>query len=277
MLKLHRSAPGANEGNGRINGSTPEPGEMMRVRFEAARERDQKAIARDITASARDLAAAARDLAMARRETLEGRIRAAEDRALAAQDRREAAADRAEAAVERLQALEDREVAAAELSLAATDPLTGARTRAAGLSELEHELDRCRRTGGSLVVVYLDVAGLKQLNDTRGHAAGDALLRRVAALVMEHLRPYDLVIRVGGDEFVCAISNMPEGVVRGRFAAIAQALTAVPGKRGIRTGFASYRTGESVAQIVARADADMVGPSRRSWSHRAPVFESRLV
>ena len=58
----------------------------------------------------------------------------------------------------------------------ATDPVTGAWSRGPGLRELEHEISRARRGSGRLVVAYLDVNGLKAINDTRGHAAGDALL-----------------------------------------------------------------------------------------------------
>ena len=49
------------------------------------------------------------------------------------------------------------------------------RTRAAVLAELDHELDRCRRNDGVLVVAYADVVGLKAVNDSAGHRAGDAL------------------------------------------------------------------------------------------------------
>ena len=91
------------------------------------------------------------------------------------------------------------------------DALTGARTRAAGLRELDHELDRARRTASPLAVAYIDVVGLKAVNDTLGHAAGDALLKRVVAHLKAHLRPYDLIIRLGGDEFLCVMPNLTRG------------------------------------------------------------------
>lgn len=68
---------------------------------------------------------------------------------------------------------------AAQLLHAETDPLTGARTRSAGLDDLVREMDRARRDTRLLAVVYRDVVGLRAVNDERGHAAGDALLRRV--------------------------------------------------------------------------------------------------
>ncbi len=113
--------------------------------------------------------------AQSRVRAAEHRAQAAGHRLLAAEDRRAAARDRQQAARERDQAAADREALVIELERAAIDALTGARTRTAGLSELDHELERARRTANSLVVAYIDVVGLKAINDARGHAAGDAL------------------------------------------------------------------------------------------------------
>jgi diguanylate cyclase (GGDEF)-like protein len=74
------------------------------------------------------------------------------------------------------------------------------------LVELEHEIDRTRRSNGELVTAFVDVVGLKIVNDTYGHAAGDRLLRNVVTALRKWLRSYDLVIRYGGDEFVCVLA-----------------------------------------------------------------------
>jgi len=264
--------------------SREQRGQSAQARLQAASQRDAVAEARDIAALARDRMSAARDQAMAQMDTAdleatsrgdlsverlvravkqrkraaEYRLFAAENRAMAADDRSAAAADRQSAADERLQALADREDLAAALALAETDPLTGARTRAAGLVDLDRELERCRRTGTLFVVAYADVTGLKKVNDALGHGAGDELLRRLASLFKTHLRPYDLIVRVGGDEFLCAIPNMPEADVRERFRAISAALAAGPDAAGIRTGFATLRDGEDAAELIARADAELI-------------------
>ncbi len=256
-----------------------------RARLDAASERDAIAHARDLAALARDNAANARDLVMAHRDAAanhawggradfgaeillraaeqrkraaEYRVLAAEHREQAAEDRHAAARDREQAANERLRALADREILAAELAMAETDPLTGARTRAAGMTDLDHEVDRCRRIGSTLVIAYVEVVGLQELNDTVGSQAGDELLRDVVALLRTHLRSYDLIVRIGGDEFLCAISNMSEADARERFSAVGSELAAQQDARGIRTGFATLRDGETVTELIARADSELI-------------------
>lgn len=272
------------------------------ARLDAADKRDAIAHARDLAAVARDRAADARNLAMAQRESAYGqdddaratngaeivirasgqrkraqrrRAQAAEQGALAAQDRRGAAQDREQAARERLHALADREVLADELAIAEIDQLTGARTRAAGLIDLDRELVRCRRTSGDLVLAYVDVVGLKTLNDTEGHGAGDELLRRAVQLIKKHVRPYDLVIRVGGDEFVCAMSNTSLPNARERFAAIAAALAAAPEAGAIRTGFAELTADETARELIARADSQLIDSHRADHDPRASFGDSR--
>ncbi|MEA2182780.1 MAG: hypothetical protein QOF69_1965, partial [Solirubrobacteraceae bacterium] len=167
--------------------------------------------------------------------------------------------------------LVDREALAQELAVLAIDPLTGARTRAAGLIELDHELERCRRTSGLLVVAYIDVVALKRLNDSVGHGAGDELLKRVVAQIKEHLRPYDLIIRLGGDEFLCAMSNMTLPGARQRLHAIAADLATAPGCGAIRTGFAQLLTPtETASALIARADNDLLATRRTNTNGSHP-------
>src|SRR4051812_28970247 len=120
-----------------------------------------------------------------------GRARASEAVASeASEDRAAAAADRAEA--ERL-----REEAAAMLALAATDELTGAWSRRFGLEEIERMLIRAKREGTQLVLAFIDVDKLKQVNDLHGHQAGDELLALIGHVLRAHLRAYDIVVRYG--------------------------------------------------------------------------------
>ncbi|MHB8693929.1 MAG: GGDEF domain-containing protein [Solirubrobacteraceae bacterium] len=239
--------------------------------------------ARDLAGLARDQAAAARDLAMAqwdaaenngasrvdfgmeilaraaehRRRAATYRAKAAEHRLLAADDRLAAARDRENAAAERQGALHDREILAAALAAAETDALTGVRTRLAGLADLEREADRCRRTGEPMSVGYVDVVGLKEVNDGLGHAAGDQLLTGIVDVLKTRLRPYDLIVRLGGDEFLCAMSNMTVADAQQRFSAVAAEVCAVPHSSGLRTGFATLAANEAVADLIARADDEL--------------------
>jgi diguanylate cyclase (GGDEF)-like protein len=81
------------------------------------------------------------------------------------------------------------------------DPLTGLPNRALFSDRLTVALDRSRRTGAPLAVMFLDVDSFKQINDSMGHASGDLLLTVLADRFRELLRPMDTVARFGGDEF----------------------------------------------------------------------------
>ncbi len=94
-----------------------------------------------------------------------------------------------------------REALEHERDLARTDPLTGIANRRAFIDVAERELLRCRRHGSPVTVLYADLDSFKTVNDRLGHAAGDALLREVAATAMREVRALDVVARLGGDEF----------------------------------------------------------------------------
>lgn len=146
-----------------------------------------------------------------------------------------------------------------------TDELTGVNRRGAGLELVRHELERARRLGGALVVAFIDVDGLKQVNDREGHAAGDALLSGVGAVLRGRLRSYDVVLRYGGDEFVCALSGVAEAAAEGILDEVSAQVAAVTGGGTLSRGLATLRPDDTVATLVARADADLY---RRRRGHR---------
>jgi len=86
--------------------------------------------------------------------------------------------------------------------LATTDELTGLMNRRAILARLEEELTRSRREGTLLSLVMMDLDNFKQINDERGHTAGDAVLRECCRRLTAATRPYDQLGRMGGDEFL---------------------------------------------------------------------------
>src|SRR6187402_2301002 len=81
------------------------------------------------------------------------------------------------------------------------DSLTGLLERRRFRSELDQYVSFTARYGGRGAVMIIDIDGLKDVNDSRGHHAGDALIRRVAGIMRERVRATDLVARLSGDEF----------------------------------------------------------------------------
>jgi diguanylate cyclase (GGDEF)-like protein len=105
-----------------------------------------------------------------------------------------------------------------ELALAAVtaealvDPLTGVLNRRGFIDAAERELARAQRYGRPFALAYADVKGLKVVNDTQGHLAGDQLIRQATALLEDSARADDVVGRLGGDEFgVLLVEQTQEG------------------------------------------------------------------
>lgn len=91
--------------------------------------------------------------------------------------------------------------------LATTDPLTGLMNRRGLMPLAEHELSLSRREQRPLAIAFVDVDGLKGVNDEHGHGIGDLLIIEVAVLLRDTLRASDLVARVGGDEFCVLLTS----------------------------------------------------------------------
>ncbi|ATG74056.1 hypothetical protein AN401_09480 [Zobellella denitrificans] len=92
--------------------------------------------------------------------------------------------------------------------IAHCDALTGLPNRVLLADRLRQALARCRRQGGAVAVIYLDLDGFKAVNDRHGHGVGDELLIRVARRMQEVLRENDTLARLGGDEFVAVLSDL---------------------------------------------------------------------
>lgn len=91
--------------------------------------------------------------------------------------------------------------------LAATDPLTAMANRRFGLSFLEQQLKVSKRNSSTLCIGFVDVDGLKAVNDQYGHEEGDRLICFVSEVMKSALRDSDLVFRLGGDEFLLVFPN----------------------------------------------------------------------
>jgi diguanylate cyclase (GGDEF)-like protein len=249
------------------------------LRDEVARARDLTAAARDRTAQARDKAADARDCAA---ETREHHAAAAHDvdealgtlrtlRVSGASTRQQSALERSAAAGDRDAAAADRQQAAADRGDAGLDELTGVLRRGTGELALTHEIDRSRRTGKPLILALVDVDNLKAVNDTDGHAAGDALLRAVPTAITVTLRSYDVTVRWGGDEFVCALPDMTRTAAAGRIDLIQRELEVLRPGATICAGLAELRSDDTLRSLVARADTDLY----RAKASRKGALENR--
>ncbi|HEY8584211.1 MAG TPA: diguanylate cyclase [Capillimicrobium sp.] len=132
---------------------------------------------------------------------------------------------------------------------AARDPLTGLGHHATFHAAVARE----RTARRSVAVLMADVDGFKAINDTRGHQAGDRVLREVAAELSGALRRGDELFRIGGDEFaaIVAVGDEEEALDAGRRLREAAAAT---GSVTVSVGIALPRAGESDASVLARAD-----------------------
>lgn len=158
---------------------------------------------------------------------------------------------------------------------ALTDVLTGLGNRRALDEQLALAFDRVQRTGVPLAVTMLDLDHFKRLNDSRGHAAGDAALRTVANEIRGAVRSDDVAARVGGDEFALLHVDCTEEIatrVAARISdAVAQLGLLCDSKSGtpltVSAGSAELHQGMTPAELLAAADANLY--RAKSRRHRA--------
>jgi diguanylate cyclase (GGDEF)-like protein len=144
------------------------------------------------------------------------------------------------------------------------DPLLDILSRRGFERELRRALAFIQRYGNSAALIYLDVDRLKPINDRHGHAAGDAVLRTVAAVLTRNVRASDVVARLGGDEFAVLLWNINEA----KAVAKAAALEAMVAEQkvlywdaaleiGVSTGVASLLPSDQIDDVLKRADRAM--------------------
>jgi diguanylate cyclase (GGDEF)-like protein/PAS domain S-box-containing protein len=163
------------------------------------------------------------------------------------------------------------------------DYLTGLPNRALFQDRLRHALDRGRRTGQMVGLLYLDLDRFKQVNDTAGHEAGDLLLQTVASRLESILRDGDTVARLGGDEFAILLEDMAdekEAIVAARRVAdlLSKPVRLEVGdvNAGGSVGVVISRTlTESPEELVRRADLAMYEAKRRG-GHRYQLYTPAL-
>lgn len=177
----------------------------------------------------------------------------------------------------------------AEVQAAAlTDPLTGILNRRGFIAALERELARSRRYGHRFVLAYADVRGLKAVNDSEGHLAGDALLREAAQLLRDSARADDVVGRLGGDEM--GLLLIEQGA-DGAEAVLARVHAQIPERRqrlaltrdwDLTIGIASFpEDGDTAGALIAAADRRLyeqrgIALMRRRWRRTSHMRRSHM-
>ncbi|MHB8593544.1 MAG: GGDEF domain-containing protein [Acidimicrobiales bacterium] len=148
------------------------------------------------------------------------------------------------------------------------DELTGVLNRQAGFTSLGREVERCRQTGSRFILGYLNVDGVRTVNEEQGPRAGDELLRKVTAALRATLRSYDVILRLGGDEFLFSLPGADMATAEQRIKEFAAILGEESPGASASVGFADMHQGDTLDELVARADNALVQIRRRQRRHR---------
>ena len=148
--------------------------------------------------------------------------------------------------------------------LADQDTLLPVINRRAFVRELSRMLSFAERYGIVSSVLYFDINGMKAINDTHGHAAGDAALVRVSELLAENIRESDVVGRLGGDEFGVILTQADIAVAHEKAASLATAIENAPliwkGREvavGVAYGAQVFGAGDTADHVLDAADRAM--------------------
>jgi diguanylate cyclase (GGDEF)-like protein len=158
-------------------------------------------------------------------------------------------------------------------NLALTDELTGLCNRRGFMAIAERQLKIGHRTGRGMLLFFLDIDGMKQINDSFGHGEGDLTLKRTAKALKLTFRDSDVIARLGGDEFaVLAIeaSDNSEAAIRARLSEDLKSVSAGETRYAINLSLGAVRinicSNASIGEWMVRADQAMYEQKRRRRS-----------
>ncbi len=151
------------------------------------------------------------------------------------------------------------------------DVLTGLANRRYFIEGLKNRILRCQRYDDKTALLFLDVDGLKQVNDDHGHQAGDLLLTKLAEILAGNIRASDMVARIGGDEFAILLDNMSPKEVENKTASL---MTLIEGAQiecdqsrlnlSAAIGHCFVGPEDNVDDLLSRADAAMYREKRKA-------------
>ena len=148
--------------------------------------------------------------------------------------------------------------------LAHQDSLLELPNRRGFLRELEQLIDRASRYGESAAMLFVDIDGLKRINDSFGHKAGDVALAHVASLLSQGVRKSDCVARLGGDEFGILLAHADAESARETAERLAKQIEQCEAScdgnllpLGVAIGLTVIEKGDSPDAVIARADQAM--------------------
>ena len=149
-------------------------------------------------------------------------------------------------------------------TLADTDPLVPLPNRRAFYRAVRNAIAEVGDDGISVALLFIDLDGLKQVNDRFGHHAGDTLLRHIAVLLADGLSENEVAARCGGDEFAMLLSHRDEASARARACGLSKKISSTCLMIGevavtpvVSFGLAMVRGNDTPESVIARADAAM--------------------
>jgi len=156
--------------------------------------------------------------------------------------------------------------------LTVTDDLTGLHNQRDLFEQLPREMERAKRTGSACSLCLFDLDGFKEYNDTRGHLAGDRLLRTVGAVVSRTIRAKtDRAFRYGGDEFVLLLPHTSRAEARVLVDRLRRAVSeALAGAVVFSAGIAEYSPGMGSRDFIEAADRLMYRAKRKGGNRLEP-------
>jgi diguanylate cyclase (GGDEF)-like protein len=162
--------------------------------------------------------------------------------------------------------------------LVGTDTLTPLFNRRYFMQLLDRWCWRAQRYGGKAGLLYIDVDNLKEVNDTHGHDAGDALLVAIADGLLAAVRKSDIVARIGGDEFVVLLESIdPEKLsekvasIKRQIGKLSIAVDAIKLQPSVSIGFVPIRSGDRPDALLRAADKAMYADKKAHGGRSAAV------